>query len=173
MVEIIPKKASQKSKGLDAFFYLSILLLVLVLGAYFILNMFSQKENERLTSLRLEISEIMTPEKSKTEEEVLAAKAKVDDVSQLIESHLRGSKVFEIIERTTHPKVWFNRFDYDAHQKTLKLSGQTENFEILAQQFMIMEEEKTIEKVTLETITNDREGKVNFNLNLSFESNIF
>ena len=173
MVEIIPKKASEKSKGLNILFYLAIFLLIIALGSYFALNSFAQKANERLTSLRSSISEIMTPDKSSTEEKVLTAKAKIDAVSRLIEDHLRGSKAFTIIERTTHPKVWFEKFDFDAEQKTLKLSGQTENYEILGQQFMIMENEKTIQKVVLETITKDQEGKVNFNLNLSFNPNAF
>lgn len=173
MVEIIPKEAPKPSKGLNILFYFVIFLLIFAIGGYFALNNFLQKADKELASLKLNITEVMTPEKIALEKEILSFKDKIDMFSYLIEQHLESSKVFGIIQKVTHPKVWFSNFDFNSRQKTLKVSGKTQNFESLGQQLIILENEETIDNVDLETISISKEGGIEFNLSLSFKPDAF
>jgi len=173
MVEIIPKEAPKPPRGLSLLFYFAIFLLILAIGGYFALNNFLQKADKELASLKLNITEVMTPEKIALEQEILSSRDKIDMFSYLIEQHLEGSKVFGIIQKVTHPKVWFSNLDFSPRQKTLKVSGKTQNFESLGQQLIIMENEETIDAVDLETISISKEGGIEFSLSLSFKPDVF
>jgi len=173
MVEIIPKESPKPSRGLNALFYFAIFLLILSIGGYFALNNFLQKAEGELETLKLDITKVMTPEKNTLEKEILASKDKIDKFSYLIGQHLQSSMIFGIIQKTTHPQVWFTKFDFDPRQKTLKVSGETQNFESLGQQILILEDEETIDDINLETISISKEGGIEFDLSLSFRADVF
>jgi len=173
MVEIIPKEAPRPSKRLNALFYFSIFLLALAVGGYFALNSFLQEAEDDLASLRAEVSQIMTPEKIALEQEILTSKKRIDGFSSLIEQHLEASTAFEIVQRVTHPLVWFTTFDFDSRQGAFKVSGETQNFESLGQQILIMEKEEAISTVNLETISISREGKIEFSMSFSLSPDVF
>ena len=173
MVEIIPKEAFKPSRGLNILLYFAIFLLFLSAGAYFALNNFLQKAENNVASLESEISQIMTPEKVALEQEVLPSKSEIDRFANLINQHLQTSAIFEIIQRSTHPRVWFTKFDLDSRQKTFSLTGETENFETLGQQILIIQNEEAISTVNLDTVSSTKDGKVEFVLSLSLKPDAF
>ncbi len=173
MVEIIPKEAFKPSRGLNILLYFAIFLLFLSAGAYFALNNFLQKAENNVASLESEISQIMTPEKVALEQEVLSSKSEIDRFANLINQHLQTSAIFEIIQRSTHPRVWFTKFDLDSRQKTFSLTGETENFETLGQQILIIQNEEAISTVNLDTVSSTKDGKVEFVLSLSLKPDAF
>jgi len=173
MVEIIPKATSKTSKGLSIVLYVAIFLLLAAVAIFFILNNFLAKAGEESNSLKAEISQIMTPDKVELEQGILSSKVKIDRFVNLIDRHLFSSKVFEIIEKSTHPQVWFTEFDLDSREKTIALSGETQSFETLGQQIFIMRNEEAISSVELEDLTINADGRVEFNISLTLKSNAF
>ena len=173
MVEIIPKEAYKPSKGLNILFYFAIFLLLLSVGGYFTLNNFLQKAENDLAALEQEISQIMTPEKAALEQEVLTSKNEIDKFANLVNQHLETSKVFGIIQRATHPQVWFTGFDLNSRQKTFEVSGETQSFETLGQQILIMRNEEAISTVELDTLSIGSDGRVEFILSLSLKPDTF
>jgi len=167
MVEIIPKEPAKPARGLNFLFYLAIFLLFFSIISYFALNSFLKKAQEEVAALELALIEKMSPEEISLEEEILIAKKKIDDFSYLINQHLNSSRFFEIIQKNCHPKAWFSKFDLASRQGALKISGQTQNFETLGQQILILGEEASINKVNLEKFSISQEGKINFELSVS------
>jgi hypothetical protein len=173
MVEIIPKEAPKPSKGASALLYFAIFLLLLTAGGYFVLNNYLQKAEDELASLKLEVSQIMTQEKTALEQEILTSKGEIDNFSSLIEQHLEPSMIFEIIQRATHPQVWFGKLDFDPRRKVFEVSGETQSFESLGQQILIMEEDEAIDKVDLKTVSISKEGGIEFNMSFSLSESVF
>ena len=164
MVEIIPKEPAKPSKTLNLLFYFAIFLLFFSVISYFILSGFLKKTEEEAAALA---SALVQTEESSLEKEILTAKKKIEDFSSLIVRHLTPSEVFEIVEKNCHPKVWFSQFSLSSREKTLKVSGETDNFETLGQQIFILEEETALAKVTLESFSITSEGRINFELSLT------
>jgi hypothetical protein len=163
MVEIIPKEPAKPSKILNLLLYLAIFLLFSSVVSYFTLSGFLKKTEEEAAALA---SALLQTEEAFLEKEISTAKKKIEDFSFLIDRHLKPSQVFEIVEKNCHPKVWFSRFSLASREKTLRLSGETDNFETLGQQIFILEEETALAKVTLESFSITSEGKINFELSL-------
>ena len=173
MVEIIPREPKKLSTGLNILFYLAIFLLFFSVISYFVLNSLLKKAEAKIIVLELDLTREMPPEKISLEKEILADKNKIDDFSYLIEQHLEVSRIFEIIQKTTHPQVWFSKFDLNSRQGALKIFGETQNFETLGQQILILRGEAAVNKVNLEKVSIGKEGKINFDLSLFFNPDIF
>ncbi len=164
MVEIIPKEPAKPSKTLSLLFYLAIFLLFFSVVSYFTLSGFLKKTEEEAAALA---SALVQTEEASLEKEILTAKKKIEDFSSLIGRHLSPSEVFEIVEKNCHPKVWFSQFNLSSNEKTLRVSGETDNFETLGQQIFILEEETALAKVRLESFSITSEGRINFELSLA------
>jgi len=173
MVDIIPKEAPKPSRGLSILFYFAIFLLIFSIIGYFALNNFLEKAREEVAALKLDLAGVMTTEKISLEKEILASKNKIDHFSYLVGQHLKASRIFEIIQKVTHPQVWFSKFDFNSREGQLKLSGETQNFVTLEQQTLILKGEEKIDKVNLENFSITKEGKIGFDLSLSFNPDIF
>jgi hypothetical protein len=61
----------------------------------------------------------------------------------------------------------------NSRQGALKIFGETQNFETLGQQILILRGEAAINKVNLEKVSIGKEGKINFDLSLFFNPDIF
>jgi len=173
MVEIIPREAPQISPLGKMLFYLASGLFFISLIGYFVLDNSLKNSKEKLADLEaLSIKNQAATEKVALEKEILTYKNKIDNFSSLISRHLSTSKIFGVIEEINHPKVWFSRFGLDTPQGLIELTGEAQDFESLAQQMDIIKEAKIFEKVELNNVSLTKEGKINFNLSLSFDEAI-
>jgi len=172
MVEIIPKEVPKLPGWLNILFYFSLILLVSAIASYFSLNNSLKKSQEELSNLELLLLQEITFEKFNLEKEIFKDKSKIEDFSYLIDQHLESSKIFNILEKISHPKVWFLNFDLNSQKGVLELSGEAQNFESLGQQILILNEEKSIKDTNLKNISITKEGKVGFNISLSLEPEI-
>ena len=162
MVELIPKEAPKLPTWLNILFYISLILLILVIAGFFILDHSSKKAQKTLNDLNEELVEKETPKNLSLEKEVLNYEKKIGDFSDLIENHLKTSKVFEIIEKDCHPQVRFTQFSLDSNQKTIILTGETQSFNNLGQQFLLFQNEDLIEETKIEKILIGKTGQVKF-----------
>jgi Tfp pilus assembly protein PilN len=173
MVTIIPKPPKKVPQWQTMLFYFSLGFLLAALIVYFILNYFQDRSLATLDDLEERISRVGTTEDKKIENEVFFSQKRIKDFSTLFTAHQKSSQFFEFLEKKTHPEVWFTNLDLDANLPRAKLEGLARNFQTLAQQIYIFQEEDLIEEIKLTDITLGEEGEAEFSLELSLSPDIF
>ena len=173
MVDIIPKESSESPKEISFSFYFIFSLLIFSVGCYFVLNNLLNKEKQELNLLKSGIAQIETPEKKELERELLFSENKINNFAFLSQRHLQSSNAFNLLEETAHPQVWFVKINLDSGKNNVEIFGEAQNFESLGQQIFIFEDEELINKVSLENILINDNGRINFDLILYFDSEIF
>ena len=168
MVELIPKEAPQIPRWLNIVFYFALLILFSSIISFFVLGNSIKSGQNKLEELRTDFFESRTPERVSLEKEILTYEKKLTDFSSLAPYHLENSNFFNLLEDKTHPKVWFSRISFDTEQGRLSFSGLTQSFETLGQQILIFKGESSINSVSLEKVSIDKTGRINFDLSFSF-----
>jgi hypothetical protein len=112
----------------------------------------------------MSLNELRSLERSAAEREVLRYNNKIGYFFQLLDQHLETSKIFDLIQQSSHPKVWFTKFNLSAVGDKAIFSGKTTNFENLGQQILIFEQSDWVSKVELQKISISKEGNVDFEL---------
>ena len=170
MVELIPKETPQISKWLNIVFYFALLVLFSSIISFFVLGNSIKTGQNKLQELRMTFFEGRTPERLVLEKEILNYEKKIQDFSSLAPYHLESSNFFNLLEETTHPKVWFSKINFDTEKGKVSFSGVTQSFESLGQQMLIFKAKSSISEVSLEKVSIDKTGRINFDLSLSFNS---
>lgn len=173
MVEIIPKEIAPTSRTAKIFFYLAQVFLISSVISFFILNNSVKSAQKKITDLQTSLIAAQTPENKTLEKEILTTQSKIDDFTSLISQHLKVSSVFSLIEKATHPEVWFTEFSLNPQRGSLLLSGEASSFNSLGQQILILKGEENITAVNLEDSSLTKEGKISFNLALFLKPEIF
>lgn len=182
-IEINPKPANKSPFLVNILFYLSITLLLSMIFSYFILDRFQKSASEKIRQIDSKISSEKTQEWISLEEELKTKKKKIDDFSALIKEHNLPSKFLAFSEGTfsetknfgnlIHPKVQILSFSLDIKNSKVKISGLTENFITLEQQYLIFQSEPLLKEVNLSNILIGKEGKINFSFEISFDPSVF
>jgi len=170
MVELIPKEAPQITRWLNIVFYFALILLFFSIISFFVLGNSIKTSQNKLQESRLTFSEAKTPERITLEKEILNYKKKIEDFSSLTPYHLENSTLFNLLEKTTHSKVWFSKINFSTEGGKVSFSGVTQSFESLGQQILIFKGENLISDVNLERISIDKTGRINFDMSFSFSS---
>jgi len=169
MVELIPKETPQISRWLNVVFYFALILLFSSIISFFVLGNSIKTGQNKLQGLRTAFFEGRTPERIALEKEILNYEKKFKDFSSLAPYHLENSNFFNLLEETTHPKVWFSKINFNTERGSVSFSGVTQSFESLGQQILIFKDENSISDVNLERISIDKTGRINFDLSFSFD----
>lgn len=182
-MEILPQEELKQPKGLKILFYFGLAFLFFSIVGFFILNHFLEEAQKERSTLEVTIKERLTPEKLKIKEEVFSYQRKINDFSFLINQQTEISKFFNAFEKIVHPYVWFSMFDIILRngEGVVTLSGRAQNFEVLGQQLLIIQnnilqqeqQDRWIKSTILEKIAIAEDGKIDFDLSLSLDSKIF
>jgi len=164
MVELIPKQVPEIPKWLNILFYFSLALLVLTIASFFALEGSIKNKQEMLGDLNQILLSKKTSERMVMEEEVLNYEKKFGDFALLSEEHLEISDIYPLIEESTHPQVWFSQFTLDSEENVINISGKAQNFEVLGQQILILEEKDFAKNLRLDSAGINKQGKVDFTL---------
>lgn len=173
MVEIIPKPIEEKPLWQKILFYFSILLLVGVISGYFYLFYLQKKADKDLAELNQKISEGQTPERLALEEETLDWNNKLQDFAPFLTQHILNTQFFDFLEQKTHSRIFFNKINLNSKNYSVLLSGKADSFVTLGQQLLIFEKEQLIENFTVKDVSLNKEGQIEFSLELSLSSQIF
>jgi Tfp pilus assembly protein PilN len=172
-IGLIPKKPTEKPLWQIILLYFSVGFLFMVVLAMVILSYAGSKAKLEIAKLDQELNRPKTAAEIQLEREVLQAQARISNFKSLIESAKPASKVFELLERTTHPAVVFGQLSFSAVDNKISLSGQTDNFQTLGQQLLIFQSEPLIIKSNLEQIGIGKSGSVEFNISLVLNENFY
>ena len=172
MVEIIPKPTTELPFWQKILFYISISLFLVSFLAFFVLNHFHQKAELQLKQLEEILSEERSSEEITLEKKVFDYQKRIRDFSKISRSHIFPSNFFIFFEKLCHPRIWFSKLSLNFKDFSLAVSGEAESFSDLGQQILIFRQEEKIKKADLTEIAIGPEGKINFSINISFNSEI-
>ncbi len=171
-IGIAPKETIIKASWwMNALFYFSIALLLIIAGSYFALGFFQEKSQKILDELKEET----TPESqlSVLRKEIEDNQKRIKDFSDLIGNHKAPVNFFEKMEGLTHPRVWFSSVNLNIKKSEASLTGKAGSFEALGQQILLLKKEDFIENINLSGVSLNEDRGVSFNLNLTLSSFIF
>ncbi len=172
-IGLIPKKPTEKPLWQIILLYFSVGFLFMVVLTAIILSYAGSKARAEIAKLDQELNRPKTAAERQLEREVLQAQQRVSSFKSLIEGAKPASKVFELLERTTHPAVVFIKLSFSASDNKISLSGQTDNFQTLGQQLLIFQAEPLIIKSNLDQIGIGKSGSVEFNISLVLNDQLF
>ena len=176
MVELIPKKREQMftlPPWMAFLFPVAVIVFLLSLGAWGGLIYLKKVAEKELDLTEQKINEARSPERQALEAELLETKRRIENIAGLLKDHPKLTKIFEKIEETTHPLVWFSEFSFDREKLSVRMSAQAEDFVALAQQQELFEKSDFIDTVNISEISLGEDGRVNFVVDLLFNSNVF
>ena len=172
MVEIIPKPAKKVPLWQNILLYLSIVVLIGAVGAFFFLGYLMGESQKVLKEKEKTLAQGKTKERQELEEKILQTKAKFDNFAPLIEKHKISSEFFAFLEEIVHPQVWINKLELDIQKTEVKISGEAEKT-ALGQQLLIFQGNEKILKTDLSNLKTKEGEEVSFDILLSFDPGIF
>ncbi len=165
-------KGKEVPQSLDIFLPVTLILLLLMGGAYFfVLSLESQaKEEKEELERMIEVKEEEIPEE--TEERVERYSDLFNDFKTVVERHHVASPFFEPLERRMHSRVEINILDLDLENNELSLSGEGEGFVAVGQQFHALKDADFIKEIDLSNLELVKAEEGPDHINFSFEGRV-
>ncbi len=170
-IEITPTSKIKKTLLVNILLSFCLILLIVFIISYFALGAYQKKLSKELFALEKALEK--TAEEQRLEKEIFDYQKKIKDMGILLDHHKFASNLFDFLEKVTHPKVWFSSFSLNLESAVVNLSGQSDNFEILGQQILILKKQEIIKNIDVSKISIAREKGVEFQLQLIFDPKIF
>jgi hypothetical protein len=171
-IEIIPKKKEVTPPWQILIFVISIIILLASVLFYFFLSNQEKEYQAKIDEIKEEM-EREAKEKEGKIKKISEINDRISTFSKIIQNHFFISDLFKLISDLTHPKVYYKNFDLNIEKNSLFLSGETENFFTLGQQILLFKENETIKGIDISKISKTKEGKVDFDINLILNPEIF
>ena len=176
-IEIIPKEKTKKSLFASTVFYIVLVLFLGLLISCVVLNIYGKKMKTELVDIKKSLEK--TQEEKALEEEIFGSEnnigyqQKIKDFNTLFGVHKLPLNLLNLLEENTHPKIWFSKFNLDLEKSLLDMSGFADTFEALGQQALIFKNQDSIKNINLSRVSLSKEGKINFDLQLTLDPKIF
>ena len=169
-IEIIPKQKTKEVSWANIVLYVVLVLLLAFVLSYIFFVFYQQRLQREFRELETALQR--TPSEKDLEETVLLLKNRIDDSGMLLAQHRLPTRVFDLLEQNTHPRVWFFDVKLNFAIGSLDISGVASNFEVLGQQILIFEQNQSIKQVKVSRVSVGREGDIRFSLQLVFDKNL-
>ena len=169
-IEIIPRPKIKKFSWPVILLTICLILLLGLAGTYYYLYDSSKKLSQEIQEKEKALIE--TDSERTLKEELLSIEGKINTFSKLLSRHKKPLNIFNFIEETCHPDVWFSGFNFDSTKAIVIVSGQAKSFVVLGQQLIILKEVENLKDINLSGISIGEEGGVDFTLQLTFEPQI-
>ena len=172
-VKIIPKPKPKTPVLVKVLFWLSLILLMSCVAAFFFLQNKNTSLKEEKLVLQKQITEEDSGEQKTLENEILGISQKIKDFSELFQEHRITSKLFDLLKSSCHKRVRFTSLNLQSQSQQITLAGETDNFQTLGEQFLIFRQNENTRDLKVLNISLDKEGKVNFNITFFLPSEFF
>ncbi len=158
---------------MDVLFYLAISILIAVVFCYVVFIAKNNIQNSEIADLDAKMATVGTDQQKEQEKDVLTYQKKLDDFTFLFKSYGFASNVFTFMEKETLPNAWFKRFDMNARNNEVALSGEADDMSVFSKQVSGFEKNKYVKNVNLLSSNLEESTKVEFTLSLTLDSSIF
>ncbi len=172
-IKIIPKPKAKITGWLNILYWLSIILLIVsVVGFFFVKKQISSLE-EKSEEVSRQINEVAEEEERNLEKELFAVSRKIKNFLELFEKYKSTTEFFNFLKSSSHPKIRFLTLNLNSENYTVNLEGEAENFQVLGEQFLVLNENENVKDLRLSNTSLNREGKVRFNLSFVLSEELF
>lgn len=170
---IIFKLREKKFWWVDVIFYFAISLLIAVIFCYIIFLVKNNFQREDIKKETAALETVGTDQQKEYENSVVNYGNKIRDFTILFKEHEFASNVLAFMQTQTMPNIWFKQFSLDEKNNGVQLSGESDTMDAFSRQVAIFEKNKYVKSVgALSSVLGDS-AKVQFNMNLVLEQNIF
>ncbi len=87
---------------------------------------------------------------------------------QVLSKHIYPSLALAFLAEHTHPRVYFNNFDFSADQQKISAAGFAQSYRTVAEQISILESAAAVERVDFGGLAAGERGLVSFHLTIGF-----
>ena len=173
MVNLIPKPIKKISKNQQILLYSLIFSVIFLTVAYVFLISLEGQAQANLENVEQQISEQKTADISSLESIIRAYKKEVDEFAPYLNNHVLTTKFFDLLEESTHPRIYFNQISLKSSSANVSLSGKSDSFLSLGQQLIIFDNNPVVKSASLSNISLSEEGSILFSLGLSLDPSLF
>ncbi|PJE69684.1 MAG: hypothetical protein COU98_00715 [Candidatus Staskawiczbacteria bacterium CG10_big_fil_rev_8_21_14_0_10_38_10] len=170
---LIYQLKNKKVWWLDAIMYFSLAILLAAIICYFIFSIKISFQEQKLKQLQELISKTGTKDQLALEKKVFEYQEKINDFTTLLNNHAIPSNFFTFLEQTTLPKVRFTEVKLNKGESKIRLSGTTQDAQMLAQQTYLFQESQFIQDTKLFLFSLGEGGKITFSVIFSLNPQIF
>ena len=163
-----PQKKQSGFSLENATFYLSLLLLAAMVGAFFYFQYLISQNNDELLSVSTEAAKTKTDEQKKLEERVLTTQQELADFSKKMADRRSSTEFFSNFESLVLPQVYFSGCEVDMGGMSAKLSGHADSFQTLGQQIaMFRSANNILSSADLQRAALGNDGGIDFEVNIA------
>ena len=169
MLGIIPRQQAKTPTWIKSFLIISLIVLTGVILGFFALNWAQGSMRQKIKQTQNQVLALATPQNKTLEKTVQVAQRQISSFSGLLKNHPRPSAFFDLVKANIHPDVVLTEFSLDANKNTAVLKGRAKNFQAVGEQILVLKKQSKIQTVTLSALSLDKDQKINFTLDLTFD----
>jgi len=139
---------------------LTIGFLLLVILIYFGLTGYKNSLIKERGDLEERLIELTNQRDLGMEADFMELKTGIEDLRKVLENRLYSSKLFELLEEITLPRVQFTGLEADLSQANLNLKAEAADYPTFAKQIVAFEQDPRIEKVDLSEVNLETSGRI-------------
>ena len=126
-----------------------------------------------MSDLKQQIKVLESKENKEMQTKIIALEKTLKNTKTLLKSHIYSSQIFDWLEKLTLGQVQWTSFDLKAKTGQLSLKGQTANYNTLAKQILIFENDPEVKNIKTSGIALSQLGGVGFSMEIVLEPKIF
>ncbi len=154
-------------------FVLVSFVLVFVLAASAGLWFYKNSINQKIESVGQQSQDLIVQQNKEDEAKVNDLGQTLKSVKEILNKHIYASQTVDFLEKTTLPLVRWTGFNRNVNNVSVSLHGQTKDYNTLAKQILVFENDSQIKEVQASDISLSQLGGVNFSMALTFDPKIF
>lgn len=129
--------------------------------------------NARIKNLDARIEELNKSLEEGKEKNLTNTYSQLVNIQTLLASHPMPSKLFEILEKNTHPRAYYNNFNLAVPEKILKIEGIAPDYKSVTEQMELYRRIPEIKSVFLDDSSLKEDGSIRFVIRLLIKPEIF
>jgi len=180
-IKLMPEKYKKRERPLAGFpatllgklatranfwLMLIVIFLGLVILSYFGLWGYKNSLVEENEDLERRFEELAGQRNLELEANFMELKESIENFKKFLGNRLYPSKLFEMLEELTLPQVQFIDLNTDFSQATLSLKTEAVDYQTLAKQVVVFEEDWRINKIELSEVNLEPSGRVSSDLEI-------
>lgn len=128
--------------------------------------------NSEINRLNESINQLGLAVKEEDRASFLSFYSQIVNLDKLLDSHVQGLTVFEILEKFVHPNVYFQNANVLFASNLIRLQGTAKNYEALIEQLKAFEDAPLVERAVFDSSSKDEKG-VDFVMRLIVKPEFF
>jgi hypothetical protein len=172
VISAIFKIKTKRFWWVDVILYFVVSLLIASLFCYGIFWLKNRMIKEDIETEILNLKNIGTQRQKDHEKTVKEYKKKIDDFSNILNSHKFASNVFALMQKYTMPNVWFQNFSLDPKSNKVQLQGEADSLDAFSRQVQTFENNEYIKSIGTFSSSLAQSEKTKFNISITLQPKI-